>query len=811
MPRLSPAALVFVWTVALTGALTLGFGLRPVRLDALPLLAVLLAFSWGVAFLQLRLPLGRTHASILSVSWAFDLAGLIILGPEAAMALAAVSAWAQCTFQARAPVPVHLTLFTMGTSVLGVHAATAVFLLLGGVPASAPADLVTYAEAVAGAALAQLTVNSTLPTIAMALASRLPARRMWHEKICWAAPSHLVATACLAISALFVLQSHYVLALVALAPLYLLHRVSGIILGRLADAERRTDDASDLHLATIEALALAIDAKDHRSQSQLHRVAVLAEGLGRACGLSEPEIKGLRTAAVLHDIGQLAVPEHILSKPGPLTQEEFQRVRIHPQVGADIIKRVPFPYPVAPLIAAHHERWDGRGYPAGLVNEEIPLGARILSVADYYDALVSDRPYHRAHSREAAIALLRQEAGRALDPNVLRKFLEILPSLESQVAAATASERAVDHLGEGGSQDGARSAFDHIARAHREIYALYQVAQTLGTSLGVAETMQEVSTKLMNLVPFSACALFLCDNDNEFLICRFASGTDARILERLTIPLGKGVNGWVARTRRPIVNGLPSADLEAAGSPHTVSLQSATVCPLVAKERLIGTLAVYHVTPGFYSDDDRRLLDRVAGQAAAVIVNAIIFERTQEDSLTDPITGLPNSRSMFLQITRELARADRLQSNVSVLLMDVDRFKEINDTFGHGVGDRALRDAAEVLRSSIRPYDSCGRYAGDEFIVVLPGCDRIEAEIKRRELQHALDLLAIETREGQPVRLAVSAGAATYPDDGATDEALLAAADRRMYEDKAERKLRWQDRAAEPADVAAGPAPIVQH
>jgi diguanylate cyclase (GGDEF)-like protein len=585
------------------------------------------------------------------------------------------------------------------------------------------------------------------------------------------------------------------LALLAPGSIYLLERATRALLARLAERKEPPQDAAvDVHLATIEALALAIEAKDQRSPSHLGRMAIFAEGLGRVCGLTDSDLQGLKTAAVLHDIGQLAVPEHILSKPGPLTEEEFQRVRIHPQVGAEILRRVPFPYPVAPLIAAHHERWDGRGYPAGLVNEQIPLGARILSVVDYYDALISERPYHKAHSRDAAVALLRQEAGRALDPGVVETFLQILPALEARAQSRpTMLAAPAPSSGQGLEPPHGGTAFDHIARAHREIYALYEVAQTLGTSLGVAETMQEVSAKLGNLVPFSACALFLCDEDDEFLRCGYASGTDARVVEQLRIPLGRGVNGWVARTRRPIVNGRPSADVEAAGAKESVSLQSATVCPLVADDRVIGTLAVYHVSADFYSEDDRRLLDRVADQAAAVILNSIIFEKTQEDSLTDPLTGLPNSRSMFTQIGRELARADRLQANVSLLLMDLDHFKEINDTLGHGVGDRALCDAAGVLRSAIRPYDSCGRYAGDEFIVVLPGCDRAEAEIKRKELQHALDSLAIETGDGRLVRIAVSAGAATYPDDGTTDETLLAAADVRMYRDKAERKLRWMN------------------
>src|SRR5205807_403255 len=162
--------------------------------------------------------------------------------------------------------------------------------------------------------------------------------------------------------------------------------------------------------------------------------------------------------------------------------------------------------------------------------------------------------------------------------------------------------------------------------------------------------------------------------------------------------------------------------------------------------------------------------------------------QTQEDSLTDPLTGLPNTRSMFMHLTRELARAERLKSEVSLLVMDLDNFKEINDTFGHHVGDRALRDIATVLRAGIRPYDVCVRYAGDEFIVVLSGCGGEEAERKRLELQQAVDALQFEARPGKRLPLAISVGAAVFPHDGDSYETLLATADSRMYRDKTRRK-----------------------
>jgi diguanylate cyclase (GGDEF)-like protein len=501
---------------------------------------------------------------------------------------------------------------------------------------------------------------------------------------------------------------------------------------------------------------------------------------------------------LLHDIGKLAVPEHILAKPGPLTHEEFQKVQIHPQIGAEIISAVPFPYPVAPLIMSHHERWDGKGYPHGLSAEEIPLGARILAVVDQFDALTSDRPYHRALPREAAISVLQEESGRALDPRVVSFFLQMLPALSAEAARVetpAAEEVSIDSpvklvdRGAGAPAETKPTVFDDIAHAHREIYALYEIAQTLGTSLNVTDTMGLISSKLSTIVPFTSCALFLFYEQQGTLQCRFASGAEADVLGTMTIRSGQGLTGWVARNRRLLINGRPSADFEAAGlSTHATLLQTALVSPLVFNDRFIGTLAVYHSKSDFYNDDHRRLLERVSEQAAAVIHNSIVFEQTQEDSLTDPLTGLPNTRFMFMHLTRELARAERLRSEVALLVMDLDNFKDINDNHGHHVGDRALREVARVLRQVIRPYDICVRYAGDEFIVVLSACGQEEAEQKRLELQTAVDMVEFDARPGRPIQLALSVGAAVFPYDGSAYETLLASADARMYRDKTARK-----------------------
>ena len=312
----------------------------------------------------------------------------------------------------------------------------------------------------------------------------------------------------------------------------------------------------------------------------------------------------------------------------------------------------------------------------------------------------------------------------------------------------------------------------------------------MGTSLGVADTMALISSKLSKIVSWSGCALFLYQQDTDTLKCRFAAGVDAPQLLNATLKMGFGLSGWVARNRRTLINGDPRVSFEAAGVSSDIALNSAIVCPLQYNDTFIGCLALYHVEANHYTEDHRRLLERIGEQAGAVIHNSIIFEQTQEDSLTDPLTGLPNRRSLFVHLSRELARADRLKSEVAIIVMDIDGFKSINDTYGHNIGDQALREAAGSLQGGLRPYDLCVRYAGDEFIVVLADCTREEAGMKRRDLQERVASIHVDVAGGRKLRLGVSAGAAVFPHDGSTYEALLAEADHLMYRDKAARRRR---------------------
>jgi diguanylate cyclase (GGDEF)-like protein/putative nucleotidyltransferase with HDIG domain len=814
MGALPLPARLYVGAVMVVGAGLLAWLVPQARFDDPALFGILLLASSLTSALKVGLPFAR-GGSTMSVSYAVDFASLLVLGPHETMIVAVASAWTQCTFRMKTRNPVYRTLFSMACLAITVEAAGFAYAYAGGVPGTLAGSILGLARPLMAAATTYFLFNTFTIAIAIALTSRQPLLRAWNENFLGSAPSYIVGAGAAAAATWAVMTSGIWLALLAIAPLWATYHTYKVYLGRIEDERRHVEEMADLHLSTIEALALAIDAKDHTTQTHIRRVQAYATSLARLLGMGDNEIKGVKTAALLHDIGKLAVPEHILSKPGPLTQEEFQKIRIHPQVGAEIISAVPFPYPVAPLILSHHERWDGKGYPQGLRAEDIPLGARILSVVDYFDALTSERPYHKAMTHEAALLLLRQESGRALDPRVVDLFIEHLPVMtaESEALEVTPTRRLslepTSDLGRpavGFQPEGPRSStvFDDIALAHREIYALYEIAQTMGTSLGVADTMALIASKLTNLVPFSSCALFLFDEPDEMLRCRFATGIEPEAIGAMSIRAGLGLTGWVARNRRPLVNARPSADFEAAGLPATTALRSALVTPLVFNDRLIGTLAVYHTDTDFYTDDHRRLLDRVSEQASAVIHNSMVFEQTQEDSLTDPLTGLPNTRYMFLHLSRELARAERMKSEVALLVMDLDNFKDINDTFGHSAGDRALREVAHVLKAAIRPYDICIRYAGDEFVVLLAGCGAEEGERKRLELQRTVEELEFEPRPGRRVAIRISVGAAIFPRDGDGYEAIMATADSRMYRDKARRKRLDTEEAATGTDGRAG-------
>jgi len=759
------SAVALAGTAVVAYALTTGASAEPATFVGLLIVSVL------TSSIRISLPLAG-GGSTLSFSYVATFASLLVLGTWPAVLISAVTGLSSGLFRRDARNPPHQILFSMATLALSAAGAGLAHQLV------LPPVLHlwwTHIGAAAAAATVYFVINTNLVSLAVALSSRQSLGPVWQRHFLWSAPSYYIGAG---LAVVLVELSQWGLqwwAVIFSLPVYMTYRSFRAYSDRIADEQRQVRELADVQVATIEALALAIEAKDRTSHDHLRRMQAYSEGLAKAIGLSDTEIRGIKTAAMLHDIGNLAVPEHILSKSGRLTDEEYNRLKVHPRVGAEIIRSVPFPYPVASLILAHHERWDGRGYPEGLKGNAIPAGARILAVADCFTAMLSGRPHRQARTYAEAIATLRENGGSGLDPTLVERFIEILPDVEYQLhGGRTLAES---------SHSSARivetdKALIDIAGAHREEQMLHNISQALSASLRVSDTLALVSSSMVECVPFVSCALFLYDDESQLFLCRHVAGTQH-----------DGIRAMLATQVDSLADMLPAQPIQGRtpGVPGA-RIQSALAAPLQIGDETIGALVLYHTDRDAFAADQRRLLGRVAAQAAAVIANAMVFERTQEQSLTDVLTGLPNRRYLDRQFGQELARAQRHQGRLSLLVLDMDRFKQINDGFGHQAGDRALKEVAQVLRSSLRVYDVCARFAGDEFVVVLGDCDPAQAERRRQELQLAIAELPFEPAPGQSLALGVSIGVASFPEDAQTADEMIAIADRRMYADKAGRK-----------------------
>ena len=734
----------------------------------------------------------------MSVNFLFILLSILELSLSETLVIGCTATMAQCLFgthQKRVPIKIVFNVLSMMANAIAVsyYAYQALQKV-----ASAGTLLLLVITALI------FFVSNTVPVaIVISLTEGKPAHKVWAECHFWSFPFYMVGAAVVFAVGLMSKRVGWQTSLLILPLIYWVYRSYHLYLAKLAEEKKQVEiekgnaeEVASLHLRTIESLALAIEAKDQTSHKHLQRVRVFAVGLAKELGFSEDEIEALRAAALLHDIGKLAIPEHIINKPGKLTPEEFEKMKIHPLVGSEILQRVAFPYPVAPIVRSHHERWDGTGYPDGLKGEQIPRGARVLAAVDCLDALASHRQYRNAISLDAAMEKVSSMSGSAFDPKVVDALklhyrkLEILAGTdligedEATPSADVVAEGTLDVV-DGFEQSpqplvatNEADFLSSIASARQEAQTMFELSQDLGNSLSLGETLSVLSVRLRKMIPYDSMAVFLLKDGK--LIPELVSGDYFRLLSALNVGLGEGLCGWVAERRKPIVNGNPELEAGYIIDPTKfTTLRSALIVPLEGLNGVVGVLAMYRADRDAFSADHLRILLAVSSKIALSVENALKYQQAEDSATTDYLTGLPNARSLFLHLSRELSRCRRTSTSLAVMVCDLDNFKQINDLYGHLEGDNLLKDFAGHLKESCRGYDYVARMGGDEFVIVAPGMNAEAANEKASRLNQ----LAIEAGRKIAGRdlVALSVGTAFCPEDSFDVERLLEEADRRMY------------------------------
>jgi putative nucleotidyltransferase with HDIG domain len=582
---------------------------------------------------SLKAPLPGIEGT-LSVNFLFTLLGILELSLPETLLMGLVSTLAQFYWRPLRQVkPVQL-IFNLAQVTVSSAAAYGAYQFVAVYVLHAPGPLALLA-----AAITHYACNTSAMSTIIGLTEDKAPFRVWREVYLWSFPYYIVGAATAGLVHFLNAHIGWQSSLLVLPPIYLMYRSYRLYLGKLDAEKQHAEQVSKLHLRTIEALALAIEAKDETTGEHLQRVRIYAMELAKELGLSVDETEALQAASVLHDIGKLAVPEHIISKPGKLTPEEFDKMKIHPIVGAEILEQVHFPYPVVPIVRAHHEKWDGSGYPYGLSGEAIPIGARILAAVDCLDALASDRQYRKALPLDDAMAKVASEAGTSFDPKVVailkRRYVEWEKLATEQPVEAPPKLSTDIKVERGSAPDAgfAESADPQVAtpRTVRETAAVISAARQKGeeivdvcrqhgSPLNSEDIFSLLAVRLKHLLPYDAMAVYCPQGD--FLVPEFVSGDNFRLFASLRIPLGEGLSGWVAQNHKTILNGNPSVEPGYLNDPTKYStLRSALAVPLEGKSAIAAVLALYRAGQDAFTADELRLVETMAAGIGAAIEN----------------------------------------------------------------------------------------------------------------------------------------------------------------------------------------------
>ncbi len=615
-PPLPAAARALVGAVGVTGLLVTLHAISVRWGTDIPLEWIafsLLTFASGM--FTLKIP---SIDALLSVSEIFAFSCVLLFGPELGALTVTLDA---LLLSLRRKHGLTFTVFNVGNLTLSVWSSGALFFWAAGV--GPQAEMATPAGGLilplGVLAATYFLINSGLTASIVAAEARLSPLLMWREHFMPLAPTY-AAGASVALLLVVALRQVHFSAIALILPLllisYLTMRSS---FGRLEDSKQHVEKLTRLYLSTVETLATAIDAKDEVTHGHIRRVQAAAVGLAKELGITdEPTLKAIETAALLHDTGKIAIPEHILNKPGKLTPAEFEKMKMHAPIGAEILSSIEFPYPVVPIVRHHHENWDGSGYPDGLRGEDIPLGARILSVVDCFDALTSDRPYRSRMADEAAVRILMERRGTMYDAQVVDAFVgahtRLMPSETTMHPAA----RAV-----GGARIRGKSSAMKLAPVRadpavaEELLGVSSLAKAVSGEASPADVGALSWMMLKQMLPCCSMGLFVPDEQNDTIVGCFAAGPHATLIRDLCAMPGDGVVGWVAAHRRPAVNAEPTLDFSVGALSLEPPLQSSLAVPLVHDGALVAGVAGYASSKGAFSEDHMRLLDLLSPKLAA--------------------------------------------------------------------------------------------------------------------------------------------------------------------------------------------------
>jgi putative nucleotidyltransferase with HDIG domain len=557
----------------------------------------------------------------VSVSDTFFIAAALLFGSAPATVALAANSFA-FSWRKRHDWP-HVAFNTVAPALSMWVAARAFFLMSGMRPLSAaPAPLGSVLLPLLCLTTIYFVLNSGLTAIAVGLQTGQSPVDVWWTHFLWLSSGYL-ASASMALCLVLVVQQVGALAVAVILPVVaVFHRTLRVSYGRLEDTTRHLAQVDRLYQSTVETLAMAIDAKDDVTHSHVRRVQTYAAALARALRIAdEPTLKAIEAAALLHDTGKLAVPERILNKPGRLSPAEFEQMKEHVDIGANILALVDFPFPVVPIVRCHHENWDGSGYPRGLAGDAIPIGARILSVVDCFDALTSDRPYRRRLSIDEALAILAERRGRMYDPAVVDAFVEIQSRIEMPEDGAAAHCEVFGRIAQSlrGEEAAAPLEADavHAAAGHdAAALAFVSLARLAAGTAGAGDVLALASSLLEQMAPGASGAWFVPRADDRLSPAE-TFGPAAERLRDLAIDIGDRLTGWVAANRQMILNSDAALDLGARAS--EAGLTSCLAVPLSVGESLAGVLTLYAGAPGF-SEAQGRIAQMVAPHVAQAIL-----------------------------------------------------------------------------------------------------------------------------------------------------------------------------------------------